>query len=103
MFCFTEESKVGDGQLIAVLTDHPNPRILLLEYSRSSISSTPYLTVIGHQSLESKSLREAEFIHTLTVSPDGKVIVAAPYAGKVTITAVDNNVENKLKEMSDVK
>ena len=67
-----------------VLTDHPDPRLIVLEYvtdedGKGSLVSKDYIE------LHDRYARPAEFVTDVFVSPSGQVAVVSCYTGKLKL------------------
>ena len=76
--------QTGDTSRILVLTDHPDPRLLVLEYAtdeegKASLISKDYVE------LHDRYARPAEFVTDVFVSPSGQVAVVSCYTGKLKL------------------
>lgn len=74
--------QTGDTSRILVLTDHPDPRLIVLQYStdeegKASLKSKDYIE------LHDRYARPAEFVTDVFVSPSGQVAVVSCYTGKL--------------------
>ncbi|KZS90527.1 hypothetical protein SISNIDRAFT_457686 [Sistotremastrum niveocremeum HHB9708] len=82
---------------LVLITDHPEPRILLIDYVLSTPDSQPSLEVVHNESLVSRGFRPAEFFHGLAVSEDGSRIVASPYIGKMTLVCLGKTAGDRIE------
>lgn len=70
---------------LLVLTDHPDPRVILLEYKPD-----PALVERKTVSLHDRNSRIAEFLNDLWVHPSGTLAIASAYAGRLTVLTLSN-------------
>ena len=69
-----------------VLTDHPDPQLLFLEYSDNT--EQPGLKCTWHSSLYDRVARHAEFFTDIVVSPSREVAVVSCYVGKLKVVHI---------------
>ncbi|KZT73848.1 hypothetical protein DAEQUDRAFT_357103 [Daedalea quercina L-15889] len=74
----------GDLSKILVLTDHPDPRLIVLEYTADRQGS-PSLVSKDYVELHDRVARPAEFVTDVLVSPSGRVAVVSCYTGKLKL------------------
>lgn len=65
------------------MTDHPDPKLVLLSYD--VVDGVGSLTPTGHISLADRTARPAEFVTDFRVDPSGEVIAVSCYTGKFKI------------------
>lgn len=83
---------------ILVLTDHPDPRLLLLEYAVENGQAS--LSCTWHSSLFDRIARHAEFFTDIVVSPSRDLAVVSCYVGKLKVVRfVDGDVESEFEVM----
>lgn len=83
---------------ILVLTDHPDPRLLLLTYGTRDEEA--YLDCAWHCSLYDRAARHAEFFTDITVAPSRDLAVVSCYVGKLKVVHFS---EGDVKTEFDVK
>ncbi|KAJ3557088.1 hypothetical protein NM688_g1656 [Phlebia brevispora] len=76
-------SEDPDLSNILVLTDHPDPRVILLEYIVKEGQAT--LECTWSSSLYDRATRHAEFFTDIVVSPSKDVAVVSCYIGKLKV------------------
>ena len=83
---------------ILVLTDHPDPRLLLLEYAVENGQAS--LSCTWHSSLFDRIARHAEFFTDIAVSESREVAVVSCYVGKLkVIHFLEGEVESDFEVM----
>ncbi|VDB85583.1 unnamed protein product [Peniophora sp. CBMAI 1063] len=90
----TVPSQEGAESLL-ILTDHPDPRLLLYTLSTNEDGSHS-LACKWSLDLAERGPREAEELHDVFVSPDGVAVVASVYAGKLKVLSLENDPPNVL-------
>ena len=71
-----------------VLTDHPDPKLILLEYHTDK--GTPELTETWSSSLYDRHARHAEYLNDIIVHPAGRAAIVSCYAGKLKVVTFKN-------------
>ena len=71
-----------------MLTDHPDPRFIVL--SLSDTSGQPELTTAFFLPLSERTGRHAEHFTDILVHPDGQVAAISCYAGKLKVVVFKN-------------
>jgi DNA damage-binding protein 1 len=74
-----------------VLTDHPDPRLIILK-AKQSVKGDLLLTVVKTISLHDRHGRHADFCLDVAIDPTGKIAVASAYAGKLRVVVLDDGV-----------
>ncbi|KAI5118862.1 hypothetical protein M0805_005306 [Coniferiporia weirii] len=77
---------------LLILTDHPDPRLLLFEYAQISGQLKSELKCIRSLSLFERNARPAEFFNGCLVNRKGKVAVVSTYVGKLRILELDDGL-----------
>jgi len=80
----------GKNNLL-LLTDHPEPRLILFSYSTPS-SASPFLRTLKTLNLHHSHARPSEFLHTVMVDPSGRVAVVNCYTGKIRVVELDDGL-----------
>ncbi|KIP10587.1 hypothetical protein PHLGIDRAFT_125454 [Phlebiopsis gigantea 11061_1 CR5-6] len=88
---------------ILVLTDHPDPKLILLKYTETEESS--FLTDVWSDSLFDRNSRPAEYLTDIIMHPAGRAAVVSCYVGKLRILTfkagkVDKNFDAILPELN---
>ncbi|KAI1790140.1 mono-functional DNA-alkylating methyl methanesulfonate N-term-domain-containing protein [Ganoderma leucocontextum] len=88
---------------ILVMTDHPDPKLVLLSYD--VVHGVGSLTPTGHTALADRTARPAEFVTDFRVDPSGEVVAVSCYTGKFKIVALkdaklDNAFDVSLPELN---
>ena len=74
---------------IAVLTDHPDPRLIVLAYSLDDAAGASLVST-GHVELHDRYARNAEFVMDVLIDPAGEVAVVSCYAGKLKVVQFED-------------
>lgn len=77
---------------LLVLTDHPDPRLILLEYAEGTEASEPSLRTLKALNLYERNSRPAEYVNTCLVDHKGKVAIACSYTGKLRVLELENGL-----------
>ncbi|KAH8114589.1 mono-functional DNA-alkylating methyl methanesulfonate N-term-domain-containing protein, partial [Phellopilus nigrolimitatus] len=77
---------------LLISTDHPDPRLLLLEYVQDSENSKYQLNCVKCLSLHERSARPAEFVNGCQVDHKGKVAVVSSYVGKLKFVGLKDGL-----------
>ncbi|KAL5524495.1 hypothetical protein ACEPAF_9635 [Sanghuangporus sanghuang] len=77
---------------LLILTDHPDPRLILLNYVEGSAGSTPSLKTLKMVSLHERNSRPAEYVNTCLVDHKGKVAVSCSYTGKLRVLELEDGL-----------
>lgn len=64
-----------------MLTDHPDPELILLEYD----DRLGRLTQVKGQSMYEQGPRPMEYLNTVVIDPAGKYAIVCCYAGKLKV------------------
>ncbi|THH31175.1 hypothetical protein EUX98_g3000 [Antrodiella citrinella] len=80
----------GQCNNILVMTDHPDPRIIVLAYEKENGVSR--LVDASSTSLHDRIARHAEFCNDVVVDPTGRIAVVSCYAGKLRILVFGEGV-----------
>lgn len=80
----------GKSNLL-LLTDHPDPRLVLLSYSTPS-SGSPFLKSLKTLSLHHHHARRSEFLHSISVDPSGRVAAVNCYTGKIKVVELEDGL-----------
>ena len=80
-----------------VMTDHPEPKIVLMSYVIEE--EVPTLVATSFQSLFDRTARPSEYVMDFSVDPTGSVVVASCYSGKLKVIEIK---KGKLNEPFDV-
>lgn len=87
-----------DCHNILVMTDHPDPRVIVLEYQGKG--GTGQLVDVGTVSLHDRIARHAEFCNTVTIDPTGSIAVVSCYVGKLRVLVFqDGTIEEEYDVM----
>ena len=76
-----------------VLTDHPDPKLILLTYSPNG--DTPELTEKWTCSLHDRVARPAEYLNDIIVHPAGRVAIVSCYTGKLKVLTFEGGDVDK--------
>lgn len=68
---------------VLVLTDHPDPKLILLKFDDSNES--PELKDIWSESLFDRNARHAEYLTDIVVHPAGRAAVVSCHIGKLRV------------------
>ncbi|EJC97967.1 uncharacterized protein FOMMEDRAFT_162310 [Fomitiporia mediterranea MF3/22] len=79
---------------LLVLTDHPDPKLFLLEYVQSNAGSGPSLKTLKTVSLHERNARPTEYVSKCLVDHKGKVAVACSYTGKLRVLELEKGLIN---------
>ncbi|KAH9841501.1 mono-functional DNA-alkylating methyl methanesulfonate N-term-domain-containing protein [Rhodofomes roseus] len=89
---------VGDTSKILVLTDHPDPRLIVLGYTTDG-EGRPSLVSKHYVELHDRYARPAEFVTDVLVHSSGRIAVVNCYTGKLKLIKFR---EGKKPEVMDV-
>ncbi|KAL6302826.1 mono-functional DNA-alkylating methyl methanesulfonate N-term-domain-containing protein [Sparassis latifolia] len=73
---------------ILVLTDHPEPKLIVLKYVADSAGAS--LVTTGDLSVHDRYGRQSEFVTDVLVDPTGQVAVISCYVGKLKVIQFDD-------------
>ena len=74
---------------ILVLTDHPDPKVIVLHYAVSDCGG-PSLISPRTLALTERNARPTEFLHDIIVDPSGQLAVVCCYTGKVKVLMLES-------------
>lgn len=75
---------------ILVLTDHPDPRVLVLKFQGPAFNARREIKCIDALSLYERNARPAEFYNKCLVERKGRVAIISAYTGKLRIIELDS-------------
>lgn len=86
-----EAEKDGTRSNLLIMLDHPDPELIVLEYTISNNGNRDVagLKTVNHLSLYERSARAAEFCNTVILDPSGTVAVASCYKGKLKVLLLE--------------
>ncbi|KDQ62210.1 hypothetical protein JAAARDRAFT_121297 [Jaapia argillacea MUCL 33604] len=82
-------SKNASYSNLAVLTDHPDPRLIILSYTKPH-EAHPELVSKHSVPLHERTSRHAEFFNDVLVHPSGRVALVSCYAGKLKVVVFND-------------
>jgi DNA damage-binding protein 1 len=91
-YSYSISQTAGVSNVLA-LTDHPDPRLILLQYSTGT--EPPELTEIWSSSLYDRHARHAEYLNDIIVHPAGRAAVVSCYAGKLKVITLNDGKVNR--------
>lgn len=89
----------GPKHHILALTDHPDPRVLVLGFQERGEESKPVVKCLDTLSLYERNARPAEFFNRCIVDRKGRAAVVSTYAGKLRVIELE---EGRVKSSFDV-
>ncbi|KAI0061660.1 hypothetical protein BV25DRAFT_1857049 [Artomyces pyxidatus] len=76
----------NEKENLVLLTDHPEPRLIFLEFTPRE----PSLKNVKTIDLYERTARPSEFLHTVLVHPSGDLAIVSCYTGKLRVVQLTN-------------